>query len=244
MLIIIGSVLAVFACISLYKGWSDKSNQNTIAVSGEAKVQVSPDIATITFTLEEVKSSTKEAQAAIAEKMNKVQTALKVLKIDDKDIKAENYNVSPKYSYQYCVSSMVPCAPKEKLEGYQASEYVTIKVRKIDDASKVIDALGGAGVNNLSGPNFTVDDIDKAKAEARGKAIDMAKAKAKVLADQLGVDLEEVVSFSDDTGNYMYYEKAVPMMARADGGAVSSDTSLPTGQNEISSRVTITYRIK
>lgn len=246
MLAIMFSVLIIFACISLYKGWDNMSVGNSIAVSGESKVYANPDIAVITFNLDEVKPTSKEAQAIVSAKMDKVKSALSALKIEDKDIKTDNYAVYPKYTYQYCTTSYVPCSTKEKLEGYEVSHSVTVKVRDVDSASKVLDALGGVGVNNITGPNFTVDDIDAMKAEARGKAIVNAKAKAKVLADQLGVSLGDIISYSDDNNTYMtdMYRSAVPMVMKAEVGGMTNDISLPQGQNEIDAKVTITYKLK
>lgn len=245
MLAILASVLAIFACISLYKGWDAINNtaSNSITVSGENKVMVSPDIATITFAIEETKSTSKEAQALVSAKMDKVKKALNDLKIDSKDIKTDSYSVSPKYTYQYCNGNYIPCTNKEKLEGYVVVQNITVKVRDIDNTGKALDALGLAGVNNISGPNFTVDNMDKIRADSRGKAIEDAKAKAKVLADQLGVDLEDIISYSDDNNSMIdIYRVALPMEAKTDG--IGGEVSLPRGQNEVNVKVTLTYRIK
>ncbi len=246
MLAILASVLAIFACISLYKGWDAINNtaSNSITVSGENKVMVSPDIATVSFTINETKATSKEAQAAVSAKMDKVKKALAILKIEDKDIKTSSYSVNPKYNYEYCVSTAyVPCTSKQKLEGYEVSHNVAIKVRDMDNVGKVLEALTQAGINNISGPEFTVDNMDKVRTDARGKAIEDAKSKAKVLADQLDVDLEDLISFSDSNPReymYMTKESSAPMASDVSNGGVF----IPQGQSEITVNVTLTYRIK
>jgi uncharacterized protein YggE len=96
----------------------------------------------------------------------------------------------------------------------------------------------------VSGLTFTIDDESALQREARKKAIDDAKTKAQQLAKDLGVSLSRIVSFSENNGSPM------PMYYRADamamGGAMEAKSapSVPTGQNKISSDVSITYEIK
>ena len=106
-----------------------------------------------------------------------------------------------------------------------------------------MQGLGATGVSNLSGPNFTIDDEDGLKAQARKKAIDDAREKAEALAEDLGVRLGRIASFSEG-GGYgapMYYGKDMMAEQSAAGNAVRAE--LPKGENTISSDVTITYEI-
>ena len=249
------TVLLVLIMVTIVKEWKSigRSQVNNISVSGDSSVFVSPDIATITFTIDEVKSTSKEAQSVANEKMIKVKKALMDLKISDKDIKSTNYYVSPKYIYENCStvytytprSIPMPCTPKTKIEGYTASHSVSVKVRDMDMTGKVLSSIGDLAVNNISGPNFSIEDIDKAKAEARGKAIVEAKAKAKVLADQLDVSLGDVISFSENSnGGYPYEMSKTAYNDTVSVSAPSAPIELSAGQSEIKSSVSIVYEIK
>jgi hypothetical protein len=105
-----------------------------------------------------------------------------------------------------------------------------------------MQGLGTTGVSNLSGPNFSLDNPDAVQAQARKLAIDDAKAKAEVLAQDLGVSLGKVTSFSEG-GNY-----AVPMMYNSMAGGATAKAPapavIPAGVNTITSDVTITYEIR
>ena len=127
--------------------------------------------------------------------------------------------------------------------GFTASESITVKVRKVDDVGDIMQGLGITGVSDLSGPNFSIDNEDSLKAEARKKAIDDAKAKAEVLAKDLGVSLVKIVNFSDSSGNYpmMYYAKDSMASSVA---PEASPAVIPRGENTISADVTITYEIR
>jgi uncharacterized protein YggE len=190
------------------------------------------------------------AQDAAAKKGNSALAALKQFNIADKDIQTSSYNVYPKYSYsQPCVYNnangyIPPCPPSEqKIIGYTASQTVTLKIRDVNAVGKIVTALGGAEVSDLSGPNFTVENSDALQTEARKQAIDEAHAKAEELAKELGVRLVRVVNYSEGGGGY-----PVPMMYKAEAAGSTADArtvpTVPTGENEITVDVSVTYEIR
>ena len=135
------------------------------------------------------------------------------------------------------------CPPgKQVLTGYTANESITVKIRDIDSVGDIMQGLGTTGVSDLNGPNFAIDKEDALKTEARKKAIDDAKAKAEVLAKDLGIRLGKITSFSEN-GNYpvMYATNAV---MKDSVGAAPAPAVIPKGENTISSDVTITYEIR
>lgn len=223
----------------------------TITLSGEGEVFAVPDIANIQFTIEKEAKTVKEAQTLVAEIEKKSLDFLRENNILDKDFKTSNASFYPKYEYKYEAKSLLPCTEygcppregKNVIVGYIASESINIKVRNTDDAGKIMQGLGTLGVSNLNGPNFSIDDEDLLKAEARKKAIDDAKGKALILAQDLGVKLGKIISFSE-SGNYprpMYSMDSVMSM-----GATKESTpaELPKGENTITSNVSITYEIR
>ncbi len=221
---------------------------NVISVTGEGEVYAAPDIATISFSVRETSAKLADAQNKMNAKMNGALEAVRKLEVSDKDIKTQNYSSYPKYEWQegtvscFAIGCPPPRPGKQVLVGYEVSQAVSITVRKIDSVVAIVDALGAVGVTDMQGPNFSVDKQDDLKAEARKQAIDKARAKAEVLADDLGVTLVRVVSFSEGE-NYPIYTRS--MMADEKGSAdVSNPTELPQGEEKIISRVTITYEIQ
>ncbi|MBI5139822.1 SIMPL domain-containing protein [Candidatus Nomurabacteria bacterium] len=221
---------------------------NSITLSGYGEVSAVPDIATVYFTITKEGKTVKEAQDAVALVEKGALDSVEANGVADKDVKTSNVSFSPKYNYGepcfYETGLVRPCYTAQKIVGYESSESITVKVRNTDDVGKIMQALGTLGVSNLSGPNFAIDDEDSLKAEARKLAIEDAKAKAKVLAKDLGVRLGKVISFGED-GNYpmpMYYSKDMMMSE----GAVNqvAPAQVPKGENTISSSVSITYEIK
>jgi uncharacterized protein YggE len=222
----------------------DVAPNNVITVAGEGEVFAIPDIATFSFGAQAEAKTVSEAQDVVTRKMNNALSILKKAGIEDKDVKTTDYNVYPQYEYKQTICTSIGCPPgTQVLKGYQVSQMVSVKVRKVADAGKILGSLGSAEVTNLSGLQFTIDDEDALKAEARAKAIADAKQKATVLARDLGVKLVGIVNFSENGNNPMPMYK-LGMEADGRGVAASAPTpEVPAGQNKIVSDVTITYEI-
>ncbi len=219
--------------------------QNVITVNGEGKVSAVPNLATVSFTVSEDAETVAAAQDAAAKKVNASLAALKTLAIADKDVQTSSYNVYPRYSSSQPCYGAMPCVyngNEQKIIGYTASQTVMVKIRNLDSVGNVVTALGAAGISNLNGPNFTIENPDALQAQARTKAIDDARGKATELAKELHVRLVRVASYSEGGGGY-----PIPYArAEALGGASSASTvpQVPTGQNEITVDVTISYEIR
>ena len=219
----------------------------SISVSGDGEVTAIPDIALVTFTVRESAKTVPEAQKLAEAKVAAGLKSLETLGVDKKDTKTLSYNVGPKYETKqtgYCNGYVCPPATTV-VTGYEVTESISVKVRKVDQAGEVLGLLGKANITEMTGPDFTVDDMDTVKENAKAEAIKKAQEKAQKEADALGVSLGSILSFGEDGGYY-----PAPMMYKADAMSVSavagaeSRLSLPQGENTVKSRVTITYTIK
>jgi uncharacterized protein YggE len=223
-------------------GQVDLASTATITVSGTGKATAVANIAQISFTVQEQASTVEAAQDSATKRTNTALAALKKLGIDEKDIKTSGYNVSPQYETRPCLPNG-PCTQSMKIIGYQVYQSIEVKVRDTKKTGEVLQVLGTAGVQNISGPNFTVEDDSLVQAEARGKAINDAHQKAELLARQLGVRLGKVVSFSEGGNAYPMFMGGMTKAMSADVASAPAP-SIPVGENETNSSVTITYEIR
>jgi len=248
-LIIVISLFTVAKLINEVKGSSyvGRGNQpaNTISVSGKGEVSAVSDIATLSVNLNKEGKTTKEAQDLLNESITKTLKYLKDQKIADKDIKSEYGGLNPKYSYEAQPACFnYPCPTNNpKIIGYTATQSITIKVRAVDSASDIRTGLATLGVADISGPTFSIDNEDKIKVDARALAITDAREKAQVLADELGVKLGKVVTFSENNGGGYPVFAAKAMMADS-VSSIAPAPVLPKGENKVTSDVIITYEIK
>ena len=247
-------LLAMFATeLKQYKYiGSDATTQATISVSGDGDAYATPNIAAVSFSITEDAKTIADARKVVDAKMAAIHKFLNTSGVAEKDIKG-NYSFYPKYDNvgQPCAMNAMstgvsPCYTygKQVLTGYEVSESVDIVIRNIDTAGTIVAGLADNGATNMSGPNFTVENEDGVKADARGIAIDKAEANAHVLADKLGVTLGRIVSFNEG-GNYpMAYGGMTMKAMAADAAAPSEAANIPAGQNKYTSNVTIVYEIK
>lgn len=216
------------------------AEKNVIHVTGEGKVLVIPDVAAFTFSVQSESKVVSEAQKAVADKADKAVTFLKTkIGIAEKDIQTTNYNIYPRYIYPPVKTAT---GEDRTLAGYEVTESITVKLRDVSKSADLLGGIGAIGVNDISGPTFTIDKQADLVKEARDKAIADAKSNAQKLANALGVTLVRIVDYSESgnaPGPIMYGKAAYGM-----GGGAEAAAPLPVGQNEINSQVNITYQIR
>lgn len=217
---------------------------NVITVNGTGDVLATPDVATFSFSVTQEAAAVPDAQKKATDKMNAILAYVKKAGIADKDVKTLSYNIYPRYEY----INQPNVAPyygqgKQVLAAYVVSQTVEVKVRKMDDAGTLLSGVGSLGATDVSGLNFSVDKQTDVDRQARDKAIADAREQANVLARSLGVSLGRIVSFSESgSARYpIYYAKDAMMGA---GSVAPQAANVPSGENKVTSNVTITYEIK
>lgn len=244
------SILALFLLaetIGAVKNFGRPGNPatDTITVQGSGQVALPPDVARITFTVENSAATVAAAQEKTTTQANAALEYVRRQEIAEKDIRTMYYNISPKYSYPNpCpLGSICPEYIREpKITGYTVSESIEVTVRDLDKAGELLDGLGKLGVQNVSGPNLGLEDPTAGYNAARADAISKAKEQARVLADQLGVRLGKIVNFSESSSRYPY-----PVPAYGLGGSIVESKAMPdipTGENTYTASVSITYEIR
>ena len=240
---IVGIIVLVLLVVKIFDGgWRGKDVQkDTISVSGKGEVVTKPDMATVSFSVTEENKDVSKASDAVNVKIAKIVESLQASGIEEKDIKTTGYNIYPRYDY--VASQTYPYnVGRQVLAAYVVTQSIEIKIRDLGNAGKIITDLGTLKVTDMSGLNFTNDKYDDLVRQARDMAIKDAREQAKVLAKALGVRVKKIVGYTEG-GNYpIYYTKATPTAYGMGGDAESA--VVPTGENKITSNVTITYEIR
>ena len=232
----------VFILVKAFDGRGNKDIQkDTIVVSGKGELTVKPDIANLSFSVMEESMDVAEASDAVNVKIAKIMESLQSNGVDEKDIKTTGYNIYPRYDY--INTQTYPYGGKQVLAGYDVTQGIEIKIRDLSMAGKIVTALGTLNVTDMSGLNFTNDKYDDLVKEARDEAIKEARAEAKKLAKSLGVKLVKIVGYSEG-GNYPVYYDRMAVSAASMGKGGSAEAVIPTGENKITSNVSITYEIR
>lgn len=163
----------------------------TLSASGE--VEVTPDMASLNFGVMTEEPTAQAAMSANAEQMTRVIAALRRAGIAERDIQTSGLNLSAQYDYQ---ENQPP-----KLRGYQATNRVTVNILDLAKVGTTADAVVAAGVNQIDGISFGLQDSQAAEDEARRVAVQALQAKAQLYAQALNVSLGSVRAFTE-TGGY------------------------------------------
>lgn len=212
----------------------DQQNMNQITVSGEGKVYAKPDIALVNLGVSTTGATTAEVMSKNTEKMNAVIKAVKDKGIEEKDIKTTNYNLAPLYNWTEAAGRV--------FQGYTLDQSLEVKIRDFSKVGEILQEAVAKGANLTNNLQFTIENPEQFKQEARAKAVEQAKEKAKNLADASGIALGKLVNV---------YESYYPVYDLAKGvgyggGAIESAPapSIQSGQTEIVVSVNLTYRVK
>jgi uncharacterized protein YggE len=213
------------------------AGRDTIAIDGTGKVSTKPDVAVVDLGVTTDSQSVKDGQTQNTQKMNAITSAVKSMGVEDKDIQTANYNISPRYDYSN---------GKQSIIGYTVSQEVTVKVRNLDSVGDILAKAGDLGANQVNGVNFTIDDPTSLQAQARDKALADARTKAEEVANQLGLTIVKVVTFTESSGTpprpIPYIMNA--MASGADSADKSMAPSVQSGSLDVSSNVSVTYEVR
>ena len=214
--------------------------KNTITISDPGEIYAKPDLALVNLSVKTEAKTVSEAISENTKKMNRVIDFVKGEDVEEKDLKTTSFNIYPRYEWRKEVG--IPPYPEGKrvLIGYEVTQSLQVKIRDMEKIGNIIEGATAAGVNQVGNLQFTIDKQDELKAEARTQAIDKAKAKAKELASQLGVNLVRITNFSESSVLPRYYDLRFEEMV---GMGVAEAPQIETGENKITVTVTITYEI-
>lgn len=205
-----------------------------ISISGNGKVYAKPDVAVLVLGVEDRGARIADIVGTNTSKMNKIIKDVKDLGVDEKDIQTTQYTISPEYNWTELGGRI--------FVGYVLTQQITVKVRDFEKIGSILDKATSDGANTVGDLQFTIDDPEKIRAEARKKAIEEAKAKALTLAKQAGLKIVKLVNIYEGSGGY-------PQPIYGKGGAVAMEAvnvapDIQAGQMEITSTVTLTYRVR
>ena len=203
-------------------------------VSATGEVTRVPDLAIISAGVITRSATASNAIQQAATRMTRVREALRQAGIADRDIQTSNISLNPQYTY---VQNQPP-----KLNGYSASNQLTVRFRDIANTGKILDALVAEGANQINGPNLTIEKPEAALDEARAKAVAMGRARAELYARSLGLRVVRVVSVSE-SGGYAPPPPMPPMVMMAERSQ-AADSKIDPGEQKLQVNVAMTFELQ
>jgi uncharacterized protein YggE len=202
-----------------------------ISVTGEATVSVAPDLAQIEGGVTSEAKTAREASDANNTAMGKVLLALKGAGIEEKDFQTSRLSLQPESAPNRTGSG----APS--IVGYRASNRVTVRLHDVTKVANVIDAMVGAGANDIGGINFTVSNASKLLDDAREQAVADARRKAEIYARAAGVTLGAPISISEASSPGPLFRAKMPM-------GMATTAPIAQGEETLQVTVSVSWAIK
>lgn len=205
--------------------------ETTITLMGRGAIEKAPDMAMINVGVQVEAKTAADAMAQQASQMNGVFAAVKASGIAERDMQTGSMSLNPVYEY--------PNNARPRLTGYQASNAITIKVRKLDTLGKTLDAVVKGGGNTINGISFSVDQPEKFQNEARVEAIRDAAAKAELYAQAVGYKVKRIVTISEQE---YYPQPPMPVMMRMQDMAAEA-TPIAAGEVSLVQTVNVVFEL-
>ncbi|MBT3419063.1 MAG: SIMPL domain-containing protein [Candidatus Magasanikbacteria bacterium] len=217
-------------------GFAEK-HPATIVVEGTGEGKATPDIASVILGSYTKAETVVDAQNENNTVINGLIVRLKELGIETVDIKTQDYNVSPEYTYNEDEG--------RTLVGYVASQNINVKIRNVDSANQVLAIAAEEGLDTVRGLDFTLDDREVYIKQAREEAMEKVREKARVLTNELGVNVVRIISYNEyESGNgsplpFARYEDSF-------GGGLSSAIrpEIEAGSTDVVLTATVTLEIR
>jgi len=203
-----------------------------IAISGEGKVKVTPDIAVITLGVQNSGKEAKEVKTQNDVVVDKVLKYIKKFNISASDYQTTQVSLNKNYDYE------------KKKYTYEANQTITITLKDLSKYDLLMMDVMETGINKIDGVEFKSSKIEQFETEARKKALLNAKKKAEDYLSVLpGQKLGKAILISDNSSTY--YPRPV-LYAK---GAVMSETAdvretLAVGEIEVICNVNVSFLLE
>ena len=223
-------VLIILSILFMSLGYSQEHKQvPMVNVSGEGKIKVIPDQASISISIE-----TKGTKAADVKKENdvKMDAIIKYIKkaaIAKEDFQTQRVSLNPNYDYE------------KKKHNYIATQSIQILLIDLSKYDELMEGLVNEGINRIDNVEFKSSKLAQYQSEARKLATKDAKAKAEDFVFALGQKVGKAILISDNSQTYnppprMYAMKAMEMDIEA-----APRETLALGEIEITANISVSF---
>jgi uncharacterized protein len=216
--------LVTLLVLGLATACGSSSTKRTIGVSASATIKAKPNMVNFSFGVSSDGASSSEALNANSPAMHTVIAALKKQGVAARDIQTQQVNVYPKTD------------SNGNNIGYSASNSVSVNLRVVAKAGRLIERVTSAGANLESGPTFSRENAELTYEKALNLAIDKAHAKAASIAEHVGLSLGKPAAIDEGSEPNVIYGASIDRMA-----AKEAPVPIEPGRVEVTATVTVSY---
>jgi uncharacterized protein YggE len=190
---------------------------NTIYAGADGKFESPPDTAVIRMDMASQQDTSRAAYDHVAVAVDHVRQVLKSNGIDVKNAQFSSYQMQPMYDWKN---------PKRKVIGYRVTTDVTLKLRDFTKVGAITEQLADIEDTQNQSVNYTLEDIEQAKAKASEDALKKARNQANAVAVASGRALGDLLYASVDVNQ----ANIVPMVMSMARSATAAATPPPMAE--------------
>src|SRR6202158_5485490 len=163
---------------------------NTVFVGADGKFEANPDTALMQFNISAQEATSREAYDRASKEAEQVRQILRSNSIDPKSAEISYFSLQPVYDYK---------TAKRRLVAYRVNANVSLKLKDFSKVAPIVQQLADADITDTQSLNYTLEDMDAAKAKAVDDAYRRAHGSAAALARSAERTLGELSYASVDT---------------------------------------------
>jgi uncharacterized protein YggE len=201
-----------------------------INVSGEGKVKIAPDQASISISIETKGTKSEEVKRENDKKMDGILKFIKKSNIATEDFQTQRISLNPNYDYE------------KKKYTYIATQSVQILLKDLSKYDVLMEGLVNEGINRIDNVEFKSSKLVQLQSDARKLAMKDAKAKAEDFVSVLGQKVGKAILISDNSQIYIPQPRMYAMKSMSMDKAESAPReTLAIGEIEITANVSVSF---
>jgi uncharacterized protein YggE len=200
-----------------------------INVSGEGKVKVVPDQASIAVTVETKGNNAKDVKKQNDEKIEAVLKFIKKMNLAAADYKTQRVSLNPQYDYE------------KKKHSYNATQTIEILLKDLSKYDELMEGLVDEGINRIDNVTFQSSKLAQYQSEARKLAMKEAKLKAEDYVSVLGQKIGRAMTISDNSQTYSPQPMYATMKTMEMSDTRAPRETLAVGEINITANVTVSF---
>ena len=201
-------------------------------VSQASEIPTRPDMAIFSLSVQTTELEANEAHRKIDSQVKDLLKHLKKFKIKDGSLDSSQTSIQADYNYNV--------KPKQLL-GYRASRQISFNLIDLKELDSLVSQLSQLNYTNLNNIQFTVQDSQYYEDLALINAIQIAKQKAELIANEFGVELGQPYKISHQVS-----QNSPPVFARAMAMELASAKTSSYEQKDIemSAFIEVSFQLK
>lgn len=232
-------MLLTLLLFSTLCAWA-QNDKPLITVSGQAEINVTPDMAVFSLRVVTLDKDLTRAKALNDESVKRTLALAKSYQIAPEDAQTNYISVDMEYS-----DDDNDGKPRIFL-GYEVSKKIVLTLRDMSRIESLLSDVVKAGVNRVEDIDFRTTQIRKYKDQARQMAIRAAQEKAIALTKEIGQTIGKAHSITEEGAGSSSSNNYTVSNARGDVGGDYSDAegTIAIGQIPVIARVTVSFELK